>query len=358
MILRYLRKAFARYANEKRSNSVQKAIEGIVSWTSSAVLGLCAFLYWDLLEVWSWQFWAMAVFGGFLIVSLFRRQWKVAAAELCLALGLLTWICLNASYFIASDQSRYRIRSVEGVTYFEFRSENPISKFIAAKFPAKMITLNDCDGQKIAQLPLLPFQPIRPPGPTFSNRISYRRLPALKVNSIEASFEGGVGLYKDKWGDTKHTISLQFGFHDLEFKPLLLTEIFPRSLGCVVDLIPLLPVLEVLPWDPENVGDLIKSARRAAQLLDVGTNKKVTLKELDDLRSGLAPNKYGSLLDFVAHSLAQNMLDGNILAEAKAQVIEGQCNLIDRDVSYVISLCDPLRVRIVTDRGESTYHFE
>jgi hypothetical protein len=28
------------------------------------------------------------------------------------------------------------------------------------------------------------------------------------------------------------------------------------------------------------------------------------------------------------------------------------------DVSYVISLCDPLRVRIVTDRGESTYHFE
>jgi hypothetical protein len=28
------------------------------------------------------------------------------------------------------------------------------------------------------------------------------------------------------------------------------------------------------------------------------------------------------------------------------------------DVSYVISLCDPLRVRIVTDKGESTYHFE
>ena len=28
------------------------------------------------------------------------------------------------------------------------------------------------------------------------------------------------------------------------------------------------------------------------------------------------------------------------------------------DVSYVISLCDPLRVRIVTDRGESTYHLE
>jgi hypothetical protein len=28
------------------------------------------------------------------------------------------------------------------------------------------------------------------------------------------------------------------------------------------------------------------------------------------------------------------------------------------DVSYVISLCDPLRVRIVTDKGESTYHLE
>jgi hypothetical protein len=28
------------------------------------------------------------------------------------------------------------------------------------------------------------------------------------------------------------------------------------------------------------------------------------------------------------------------------------------DVSYVVSVCDPLRVRIVTDKGESTYHFE
>jgi hypothetical protein len=28
------------------------------------------------------------------------------------------------------------------------------------------------------------------------------------------------------------------------------------------------------------------------------------------------------------------------------------------DVSYVLSVCDPVRVRIVTDKGDSTYHFE
>jgi hypothetical protein len=277
-ILRYIRRAAYLYAREQTSDQIPRLVKTTFAWLFNTALGVSFYIYFDFLYFWSWQFLVIAIIGCLLIFSVFREQWKTATAALSVALGFLVWICANASYFVASDQSRYRLRSSDGVTYLELRSDNPISKFLVAQFPAKTITLGECGGIKIARLPRLDYPPIPPPGLAFANRIFFRRLPALMLDSIDASFTGLVGLSKDKWGDTKHTISLQFGFDQLEFKPVLLTEAFPRSLGCVVDSTPLLPILEVLPWDQENVGDLVKSAARTKQFLDFATSKKVTLK--------------------------------------------------------------------------------
>jgi hypothetical protein len=354
-----MRRAVSRYAKEQTSDQIPRLLKSAFSWIFNAALALSFYLYSDFLDFWSWQFLVIAGISCLLIFSVFRKQWKTATAALSVALGFLVWICVDASYFVASNQSRYRLRSIEGATYLEFRSENPISKFLAAQFPAKTITLGECGGMKIARLPRLAYPPIPPSGLTFANRIFFRRLPALMLDSIDASFTGLVGLSKDKWGDTKHTVSLQFGFDELEFKPVLLTQAFPRSLGCVVDSIPLLPILEVLPWDQENIGDLIKSARHTKQFLDFATSNKVTLKELNDLRSGLGPNVYGLLLDFVAHSLAYNMLDGNILAEARAQIREGQCNLINRNPNAFLgpfaALTNALYLDIVSQLRKHAY---
>jgi hypothetical protein len=268
---------------------------------------------------------------------------------------LVLFSSLNASYFVASDQTRFRLRAAGDVTFFEFQADNPIGRLLVSKFPAKTIVVRECDGQKVARLPRLPYAAIAPIGPAFANKIFFRRFPDLTVDSIEAEVRATSGIMKNELGENKNNVALEFGFRDSGSRTPNVTDIFPRSSGCIEDSIPLLPLVETLPWDADNVGDMVKSAKRVARLFSLGTTHKITPDDVVELGSKSPSNKYEVLLTFLSHSLAYEMLDGNVLAEARAKIREGQCNLINRDANAFLgpfsALKDHLYASIAAELG-------
>jgi hypothetical protein len=320
------------------------------------LLAAIGYLFGFFLEPWSWQFvLAILVAIVLLLPPKYSRRW-LSWISLFLLLGSVLFSSLNASYFVASDQTRYRLRAVDDVTFFEFQADNPIGRLLISEFPAKTILIGECDGQKVARLPRLPYAAIAPIGPAFANKIFFRRFPDLTVDSIEAEVLAASGIVKNELGENKNSISLEFGFRDTDSRDAKVTDIFPRSSGCIEDSIPLLPLVETLPWDSDNVGDMVKSAKRVARLFSLGTTHKVTPNDAVELRSISPSNKYEVLLDFLSHSLAYEMLDGNVFAEARAKIREGQCNLINLNANAFLgplsALKDHLYVSIAADLGK------
>jgi hypothetical protein len=336
-----------------------QAKENLPPLIRGGILAAVVYLFWDFLEPWSWRFFlAISVAIGLLLLLHFNWRW-LSGIGLFLFLGIILCISLNASYFVASDQTRFRFRAVDDVTFFEFQADNPIGRMLVSKFPTKTILVRECDGQKVARLPRLQYAAIAPSGPSFADKIFFRRFPELKLDSIKADVRATAKLFKDIWGEDKKFLSLEFGFADSDFRPVKVTDIFPRSTGCIEESIPLLPLVETLPWDPDNVGDMVKSAKRVARLFSLGITREVAPNDLVELRNEIPPNKYGVLLDFISHSLAYEMLDGNVFAEARAQIQGGQCNLINRDANAFLgpysALKERLYVSIATDLGKQAY---
>jgi len=317
------------------------------------------YLFTVFLEWWSWQFLLATLVTLILFLpSQYSRWWLLATASLLL-FGAVLFSCLNASYFVASDQFRFRLRSVEGATFFEFQADNPIGRMLVSKFSAKTIVVKECDGQKVALLPRLHYPAIAPSGPSFADKIYFRRFPDLKVDVIEAGVRATAKPFKDVWGENRKDLALEFGLNETEFRSVKVTDIFPRSTGCIEESVPLLPLVETLPWDPDDVGDMVMSAKRVARLFSIGITRKLTPNDLVELKTEIPPNKYGVLIDFLAHSLAYQMLDGNVFAEARAQIQGGQCNLINRDGNAFLgpfsTFKERLYVTIATDLGKLAY---
>jgi hypothetical protein len=199
------------------------------------ILAGIIYLFTVFVELWSWQFFlAAAVTIVLFLPPHYGRRW-LSTIALLLLLGSVLFSSLNASYFIASDQFRFRLRAVDNVTFFEFGADNPIGRMLVSKFPAKTIVVRECDGQKIARLPRLPYAAITPSGPSFADKIFFRRFPELKMDSIQAEVRATAKFVKNIWGEDKKLLSLEFGFHESEFRSVKVTDIFSRSTGCTED---------------------------------------------------------------------------------------------------------------------------
>jgi hypothetical protein len=323
------------------------------------IFGATVYLFWVFLEPWSVGF-LLAILAAVGLSLLLQYNWRwLSGIGFFLLLVAISFFSLTASYFVASDQFRFRLRSVDDVSFFEFQADNPFGRMLVAKFPTKTIVIKECDGRKVARLPRLSYAAISPSGPSFADKIFFRRFPELKMDAVQAEVRATGKYVKDIWGEDKKLVSLEFGFHQSDFRSVKVTDIFPRSISCTEDSIPLLPLVETLPWDTDNVGDMIKSANRVARLFSQGITRKISPDDLVELRKEAPPNKYGALLNFLSHSLAYEMLNGNVFTEARAQLQSGQCNMINRDAGAFegpfSALKERLYLNIATDLGKHAY---
>jgi hypothetical protein len=91
---------------------------------------------------------------------------------------------LTAPYQIASDQFRFRYRTVEGTSYVEFPGQTSFLKSLANPLGRhRLITVTQCDDTKVVMLPPLPYQALFLDN-NMLDEIGFRRLPALKFESV------------------------------------------------------------------------------------------------------------------------------------------------------------------------------
>src|ERR1700733_9575165 len=107
------------------------------------LLAAIGYLFGIFLEPLSWQFFlAIAVAIVLLLPQQYSRPW-LSGISVVLLLALVLFSSLNASYFVASDQTRFRLRAAGDVTFFEFQADNPIGRLLVSKFPAKTIVVRE-----------------------------------------------------------------------------------------------------------------------------------------------------------------------------------------------------------------------
>ena len=125
------------------------------------------------------------------------------------------------------------------------------------------------------------------------------------------------------------SFGVKFGFNSGQ-RSIRLTYIFPRSSGCQRRRVPLLPVLEFLPWYPDDTNSLILAVRAVTGLRKQLFHQPVTLNDartIIDHHSGNSP--YDALLNLVAHSLIYQMFDGNVFSQMRAHLGNAVCFLMD-----------------------------
>ncbi|HEY3875508.1 MAG TPA: hypothetical protein VGM92_08515, partial [Candidatus Kapabacteria bacterium] len=217
---------------------------------------------------------------------------------------------------------------VDGTTYLEFPSQwafvQSAGKIIGE---SQLITILKCDETKVALLPLLPFKPMFREH-DIVDRTGFRRLPNLRIENVLLEIGASTGVSSITGNDFHGSIGFAFGFSSTDRASIPLTSIFPRSLKCMQNHVPLIPVLEVLPWDPNNVNSLVETARRVNQIRDIYPQHSISL---DLLRRILLDDdsEYGALLDFVRYSLMYEMFDGNVFSLMRAHLGNTMCALVD-----------------------------
>ena len=228
---------------------------------------------------------------------------------------------LSATYQIASDQFRLRYRTLHGASYLEFPKQFSFLKSLT-KHP--LITVATCDNVKVAMLPLLPYEPLFLENNVIDN-IGFRRLPDLRFESISLNIAASIGPPSSS---APHgSFGIKFGFSSTDNATIPLTWAFPRSMRCQLNNVPLIPILEVLPWNPDDVGSLVGAVVKVEQLRKDYTEKSVTLEQLLKLQMN-DDSVYSALLDFSAYSLMYEMFDGNVFAQVRAHIGNKVCTLV------------------------------
>lgn len=281
----------------------------------------------EFFEPFSILFWVALVCTITIFAIFVAKYYLASALALLTFVALVAVVVLSAPYQIASDQSRLRYRTVEGASYFEFPEDMTILKSIAKLIAGnELIVLEKCDDMKVATLPLLPYQPLLLEN-NMIDTIGFRRLPYLQIENVDLTIAASVNHIQSN-GAPLGSIGLQVGVSTNDRARIPLTWIFPRSIKCKPHNIPLIPVLEVLPWNPDETNALINAVTRVDQLRHAYPDHSISLDILRKLHMD-NNSDYSALLDFVTYSVVYQMFDGNIFARTRAHVGNTLCTLVD-----------------------------
>jgi hypothetical protein len=264
----------------------------------------------------------------FLVTWTRYRWWAILALLPFIALVPVNFF--NATYYIASDQLRLKYRSVEGSTYFEFPARWSLLKQVAKNRKAgEFVEVTACDDRTVAMLPMLPYRPIQVEREALLTPFAFRRLPSLNIDNFEFRLKATTGKQFGPDGE-KTSMGFEFGFPSSDpVTSLPVTMIFPRSLKCVVDNIPVLPILEVLPWGSNDTDSLIKAVRRSNRLRKIYEGDQVwSLAVSRELEMSVSEsNGYKALFDFIGYRVAFQSLQGNLFSEAHAAIGTKLCSI-------------------------------
>jgi hypothetical protein len=299
---------------------------------------ILVWLLWDFFEPFTLTFWIAAISiasSSFLAWS----HWYRSAAAICAALVAYCLILpFTATYVLTTDQQRIRYRQVNGASYLELPSNSPITDLLPSKLiRPRLISVISCGGMKVAKLPLLPFTATKADRTLFDSPLQFRRLPLLSYEGIDAYIETSVGN-----SDKQRAIGFAASF-GRKYDSINLTSIFPRSISCMENFAPLIPVMEILPWNPDQTNQLVATVAKVFSLRDLyllhGT---ITPQFIRTLSIDNDASSYKSLLDFTSDSLIFVMLQGNLLAESRADIRNRLCITIESNPSAFSGPFSPL----------------
>jgi hypothetical protein len=325
-ILRRSQDAGDRVINEAR-DGIRKFVIAVPS--NLVTLGI-AWLLREYLEPGSLLFFIVLGLLLFIFGIIWTRFNRLAIPAFLLLLVIVPITFSKASYYISSDQFRIKFRSIEGVTYFEFPAHAPFLKWLAKKQKEKeLIEVTQCSDQTIATLPLLPYAAIHVEQDSLLSPYPFRRLPSLKIEWFDYRINVASGSAFGPDGQKK-LISAEFGFPSSDFTASIpVTLIFPRSTKCVLGGFPIFPILEALPWDPNDTDSLIKAVKRSDQLRKLyQADQVLSLEAARDLQiSADDSNIYKALFDFIFYSVAFHSFPGNVLSEVRSKIGDKLCSI-------------------------------
>ena len=261
-------------------------------------------------------------------VLIAARRYLASVSAFLMFVFFVVILCLGAPYQIASDQFRLRFRTVEGTSYLEFPERLHFLKSIARSFGThRLITIANCDDTKVAELPLLPYEPMFLEN-NIVDTVGFRRLPDLQLENIELNVEVFVDHSTPSDGTPHGSLGFEFGFSSTDQATIPLTLPFPRSMKRKKNNVPLIPILEVLPWTPDDVGSLVKASIKVDQFRKSYPEHPISLDQLRQIRM-TDDGTYGALLDFAVYSLMYQMFDGNVFAQMRAHLGNTLCAVVD-----------------------------
>ena len=311
---------------------LNKLWKGLESILLAGILGLTGSFFLDFLgprSIWFWLAIANAVF----IVGLFKSKYYLTAALAFAALfAFVPIISLSASIYIASDQYRLRYRTVDKIAYLEFPGHIGVSRSIAAfrSAPQVIEIVDVCGEPKVAKLPLLAYKPIFPQKGILDAPFAFRRFPNLQVERFELNILASVGTATQPGGEAKRSAGLGLGFRPDEPAEISLTDVFPRSVDCIDKQgVPLLPILEIMPWNPNDPNSLIKAFARTKELRRIYPNEILSFERLSELRLPDDSGQYKALFDFVIYFLEYQAFSGNAFADIRADYGNKLCVLME-----------------------------
>jgi len=297
---------------------------------TKVIVGGVSWLFLEYLEPGSLAFFVAVAWLALAFCIAWTRYRLLAIPAIILLLMLVPINFLNASYFIASDQLLPKYRSVEDATYFEFPARwSYLTQLAKNRQNTELIETSTCDNMTVAMLPKLPFRTIQVEREALLTPFAFRRLPSLNIERFEFRLEAETGKVFGPDGE-KTSMGFQFGFPSPDSTAsMAVTMIFPRSVKCVVDNIPLLPILEVLPWDASDTDTLIKAVRRSDRLRKIYEEDQVwSLTTSRGLEMNVSDsNGYKALFDFIIYSVAFQSLQGNLFSEARADIGTKLCSI-------------------------------
>ncbi len=306
------------------ADGVSEISKGLVPFVSNAVLAILGALVWEFFEPFS-AWWVFAIVCIALFFVLLQLKHRLVASVLVAGLiALIVIRSLTVSYFIASDHNGFHYRTVDGLSYLEFPQRLSFLKSIVNRIGRdRLITVIQCDDAKIALLPLLPYQPLV--RKDVVDDIGFRRLPQIRFHRTELTIRTTI---RQSQGDPPHSaFGLAFGFSSGDDNTTQLTTIFPRSLACRPLGFPLIPILEMLPWIPDDTDSLIKAVARIETVRNKYPEQPITFDDLLSLRMPQTNNGYSALLDYSIYRFGYEMFAGNIFVQVRAKLANDLCTV-------------------------------
>jgi hypothetical protein len=330
-----------------------KRIRDVISKSLGALAtAAVSYLFLDFLSPFSLLFALVLALAVLTVVLFLKSRFGLASLVLLTIATTLGTTSATANYFIASDQKGLRLRTTDHGTYLEFPKSAALILNVVKRFsPDQLIEVSSCAGKSIAQLPLLPVLPIKLGTDDPQALFEYRRLPNISIKEIELTVDAAVKIRGPGESELSAGLGERSGNGGGDVALL-----FPRTVGCYAAKIPLLAALEMLPWTPNAVGDVVEAAARIMAFRKSYLLKEIDLEETEILTG--SPGEPGAILEFIRLFVVSRMLSGSVLLEAKARLIDKMCVLLkensDTFVGPFSQFRDNLYVELAYEYGPNS----